>query len=269
MSAFAKATQSGGRHDEPDHVAITGASSGIGAALVRAYCAPGRRLSIIARNQARLEEVADDGRTRGAEVDIYLADVTDSAAIRRALGTCDQQQPVRLLIANAGIGGRASLASKGIEPLEVAQGIFLTNAIGVINTVSALAPNFVARGRGQIAIMSSLAGLLGIPACPAYSASKAAVRTYGAALRASLAPSGVKVSVVCPGFVETPMSATLPFRPPLMWTADRAARYIVRALASGRGEVLFPWPLALAVRALGFLPAGVAGRLLMTARIAE
>ena len=90
----------------PLHVIITGASSGIGAALAKVYSAPGRRLSLIARDHMRLEAVANAGRERGAEVDIYLVDVTNDVATEQALVTCDQRQPVDLLIANAGIGGR-------------------------------------------------------------------------------------------------------------------------------------------------------------------
>jgi short-subunit dehydrogenase len=251
----------------PKHVVITGASSGIGAALAVVYSRPGRRLSLIARNRERLETIAGQGRGRGADVDVYVADVTDAMEIELALVTCDSRQPVDLLVANAGIGGRASLAPDSGEPGFIARQIVTTNTLGVINTVTPLLPRLVARRHGQIAIMSSLAGLVSLAACPAYSASKAAIRAYGAALRGLVAPSGVRISVVCPGFVDTPMSASLPFRHPFMWTSDRAALYVVRALARGRCEILFPWPLAVAVRALGLLPSAVANRILMLARV--
>jgi short-subunit dehydrogenase len=251
------------RRDEPAHVVITGASSGIGAALARVYSSPGRRVTLIARDRARLETEADVGRARGAQIDIHTADVADPAAIEQALITADTRQSVELLIANAGIGGRDSLAPSSGETGAVARQIFATNALGVINTITPLLPRFVDRGRGQIAIMSSLAGLIALPACPAYSASKAAIRAYGAALRGLAAPAGVHISVICPGFIDTPMSASLPFRPPFMWSADRAARYVAGALARHRREIIFPWPLALAVRTLNLLPAAVADRILM------
>ena len=255
--------------DGPAHIVITGASSGIGAALARVYSASGRRLSLIGRDRGRLEAVASDGRARGGDVDVYVADVTDPGAIGRVLTTCDRLQPVDLIIASAGIGGRASLAPDSGEPCHVARKILITTALGVINTVAPLLPRLVARRRGQIAIVSSLAGLVSLPACPAYCASKAAVRAYGAALRGLLAPSGVAVSVVCPGFVDTPMSASLPFRPPFLWTADRAARHVARALARGRREILFPWPLAVAVRVLPMLPNALADRVLILLRARE
>ena len=249
--------------DWPVHVVITGASSGIGAALAQFYSARGRRLSLIARDRTRLDAVALENRARGAEVDVYSADVTDSAAMEHVLVTCDQRHPVDLVIANAGVGGRESLASRCGESGTIARQILTTNTLGVINTVTPLLPRLVGRGCGQIAIMSSLAGLIGLPACPAYSASKAAVRAYGAALRALLRASGVRVSVICPGFIDTPMSRSLPFRPPWLWPADRAARHIARALQSGRSEILFPWQLTVALRALDLVPAAIADRILM------
>lgn len=255
------------RRGHPAHVVITGASSGIGAALARLYSAPGGRVSVIARDRARLEAVAEAGRARGAVIDVHVADVADPAAIERALLTCDDRQPVALLVANAGIGGRDSLAPVTGEPGPVARRIFAVNAVGVINTVTPLLPRMIERRNGQIAIMSSLAGLVPLPACPAYSASKAAVRAYGNALRLLAGPSGVHISVICPGFVDTPMAASLPFHPPFLWSADRAADYVARGLARNRGEILFPWPLALAVRALNRLPAAVANRILT--RIAD
>jgi short-subunit dehydrogenase len=247
---------------EPAHVVITGGSSGIGAALAHVYGVAGRRVSLIARDRARLEAVADSGRARGAEVDIHVADVADAGAIEQAVLACDARQPIALLIANAGVGGRDSLAPSSGEGGAVARQIFATNALGVINTVTPILPRMIERRHGQIAIMSSLAGLVALPACPAYSASKAAIRAYGTALRCLAAPSGVHISVICPGFIDTPMSANLPFRPPFLWSADRAARHIARALARGRREIVFPWPLALAVHAINLLPTALADRIL-------
>jgi short-subunit dehydrogenase len=165
---------------------------------------------------------------------------------------CDLRAPLDLVIANAGIGAVAALDSG--EPGSVARQILAVNAIGVVNTVTPLLPRFVARRHGHVAIMSSLAGLIGLPACPAYSASKAAARAYGGALRSLLAPSGVRVSVICPGFIDTPLMAPLQSRLPFLWTVDRAALHIARALARGRREILFPWRLATAMRLTAMLP---------------
>lgn len=137
-----------------------------------------------------------------------------------------------------------------------------TNLFGVVNTVEPLVPRLVARRRGQLALVSSLAGFLGTPQAPAYCASKAAVRVWGEALGGSLRPAGVVVSVVCPGFVATPLTAANPFPMPLIMPADRAARLIARGLAQGRARVAFPWPLYAAVRFAAALPPALTWRIL-------
>jgi short-subunit dehydrogenase len=120
----------------------------------------------------------------------------------------------------------------------------------------------VARGRGQVALVASLAGFFGTAQAPAYGASKAAVRVWGEALRARLAPKGVVVSTVCPGFVATPLTATNRFPMPLLMSPERAALAVARGLASGRARVAFPLPLYLAVRVAAALPADLMARLL-------
>jgi short-subunit dehydrogenase len=250
----------------PDHVVITGASSGIGAALAKAYSRSGVRLSLLARNAARLDEAAQVGRARGAEVAVHTADVADAGALTRWLFDIDAQRPVDLLIANAGIGGAEVLARNSLESGDVARRVVSTNVLGVINTVTPLLPNFVARRRGHIAIVSSLAAFLALPDCPAYSASKAAIRTYGEAVRRLVAARGVTVTIVYPGFVATPMSASLPFRPPLIWDADRAAARIADGLARKRRQIVFPWSLGLAVRATSILPSAVIDLILSVSR---
>jgi len=110
------------------------------------------------------------------------------------------------------------------------------------------------RGRGQVAIMSSLAGFQGFPGAPAYCASKAAVRVWGEALRGELHGAGIGVSVICPGYVRSPMTAVNDFPMPLLMDADRAARIIRRGLARNRPRIAFPWRLYAAVRLISALP---------------
>lgn len=251
------------------HVVITGASSGIGAALARYYAGSGRRISLIARNRQRLHLVANDCLSRGADAAAFDLDVTDATTLAQTLLNCDRLRPVDLLIANAGIGGQSALASATGEPGYVAEQIIATNTLGVINTVTPLLPSLVNCGCGQIVIVSSLAAKIELPSSPAYCASKAAVRAYGLALRRLLLPSGVGVCVVCPGFVATPMSDSLPFRPPFLWTADRAAAYIGSHIGRGRAEIVFPWQLAVAIRVSKLLPTRLVDRFLQyTTKIA-
>jgi short-subunit dehydrogenase len=245
-----------------DHVVITGASSGIGAALARHYATSGRRLSLIARNRHRLKLVADDCISRGADAAAFDLDVTDAKTLAQILLDCERLRPIDLLIANAGIGGSDTLAPATGESNHVAGQIIAINTLGVINTVTPLLPIFVNRGHGRIVIISSLAAMIDLPSSPAYCASKAAARAYGLALRRLLLPSGVGICVVCPGFVATPMSDGLPFTLPFLWTADRAASHIARHVERGRSEILFPWQLAIAVRGLHLLPTRVVDRLL-------
>lgn len=236
------------------HVLVTGASSGIGAALAQRYAGPGTRLTLTGRDRTRLDAVAQACRTRGAETAIAVCDVRDAEAMRSLLADADAQRPVAMVIANAGIGGEQVIAGPAGEKAEIARTIFEVNVVGVANTIAPLLPHLVARGQGHIVIMSSLAAFVPLPEAPAYSASKAAVRAYGEALRRLLAPRNVRVSVVCPGFVDTPMSASLRGPRPLLWSAERAAEVIVAGLARGKSEICFPWQLLLIARLSAHLP---------------
>lgn len=244
------------------HVLITGASSGIGAALARAYARDGMRLSLTARNQARLEEVAAQCSAAGSGAQWRAIDVSDGTALSAWLVDCDTRAPIDLIIANAGVGGERVIASSAGEPLSVAHDIVATNILGVANTIVPLLPRFVARGKGHIALMSSLAAFMGLPQAPLYSASKAAVRVYGHALRRLLAPKSIKVTVICPGFVDTPMSASLSGNRPFLWKAERAALRIIAGLARGEQEIVFPWQLAALTRLVSALPAPLLDTLL-------
>jgi short-subunit dehydrogenase len=238
----------------PQHILITGASSGIGAALAGRFAESGTRLSLTARNPTRLQQVSDLCRSAGAETQWHAVDITDAQAAGQWITECDSLQPVDLVIANAGIGGAAVIVPDTGETLTAAHEIVATNILGVANTLIPLLPRFVARGNGHVVIMSSLAAYVGLPQSPLYSASKAAVRVYGQALRRLLAPSGVRVTVVCPGFVETPMSASLPALRPLIWSVERAAERITRGIARGEREISFPRTLAALARIADMLP---------------
>lgn len=246
----------------PRSIVVTGASSGIGEALAAAYAAPGVRLALTGRDGDRLAAVAAAVRARGAEVVAETVDVADAAAMADWLRRVDAVAPVDLLIANAGVSAGSGLAG---ESDAQARRIFAVNVDGVFNTVFPLIDAMRARKRGQIALVSSLAGFRGMPGAPAYCASKAAVRVWGEGLRGELAPHGVGVSVVCPGFVRSRMTARNPFPMPFLMDADKAAAVVKKGLAAGRGRISFPWPMAAAVRLLTLLPAGLVDRLVARA----
>lgn len=235
----------------PRSILITGASSGIGAALVREYAAPGVRLVLSGRDPDRLAGVAAQASEAGAMVETAVIDVTDARATANWVAAADAAAPLDLAIANAGISGGTF---GGGEPVDQAGAIFATNVTGVVNTLQPAAERMAKRGRGQIAVVSSLAGFRGLPGAPAYSASKAAARAWGDAMRGRLRRRGVTVSVICPGFIRTPMTDVNQFAMPMLMEVDRAAALIRRRLARGHAMIAFPLPMYLAVRLIAALP---------------
>lgn len=239
-------------HKSPQTILITGASSGIGEALALHYAAPGVTLYLTGRNTARLQAVVDICRQQGAQADGFTIDVTYRAGMESLIEKLDGRTPLDLVIANAGISGGTGVGDG--ESGDQVRSLFATNVDGVFNTVLPVIPHMMRRGHGQIAIMSSLASFNGWPGAPAYSASKAAVRVYAEALRGSLRRSGVQVSAVCPGFIESRMTAVNEYKMPLLMPADRAAGLIARGLARNAGRIAFPWPTYVFSGILGMLP---------------
>jgi short-subunit dehydrogenase len=238
----------------PRSILLTGASSGIGRALAIASAAPGVTLALSGRDPARLAMVADDCRAKGAVVEVRSVDVTDREAMAAWIAQAEERAPLDLVIANAGISAGTG---GGGETGDQTRRIFAVNVDGVINTVLPALPAMRARRRGQVAIMSSLAGFVGFGGAPAYCASKAAVRVWGEALGGWLAAEGIAVSVICPGFVDSPMTAVNTFPMPLKMDADRAASIILRGLAGQRPRIAFPWPMLAMVRLIAALPSGL------------
>jgi short-subunit dehydrogenase len=232
-------------------ILITGASSGIGEALALAYARPGVFLALSGRDAARLAEVAAAVQARGAAVETAAIDVVDRAAITAWIAAVDAAHPLDLVIANAGISPGTSGAS---DPAEQTRRILAVNVDGVVNTVLAALPGMQTRGRGQVAIMASLAAFLGAAEAPTYCASKAAVRIWGEGLRGLLAPSGIAVSVICPGFVTSRMTAVNPRPKPGIISAERAAQIIVHKLAANRARIAFPLWFYVVVRMAAALP---------------
>ena len=234
------------------NIFITGASSGIGAALALEYAEAGNTLHLLARNSARLEEIAKAAREKGAVVYTHIADVTDIGLMRDVVEKADKISPLDLLIANAGISAGTGIHSGESE--EQVRKIFATNLDGVINTIHPIIPFMEQRGKGQIAIISSLAGIRALPSAPAYSASKAAVRYYGEALAGFLAKNGVQVSVVCPGYITTPMTAVNNYPMPFIMSAEKAAKIIASGLEKGKIRIAFPLALYIPLWLISCLP---------------
>ena len=238
---------------DPKSILITGASSGLGKALAIDYAGPGIALSLTGRDRGRLEAVAEACRAKGAEVRAEPLDVLDRQSLTAWIEEIDANCSLDLVIANAGI----SAGTGGGEGDEQANEIFAINVRGVANTIQPAADLMSRRGRGQIGIMSSLASFRGFPGAPAYCASKAAVRVWGESLRGSLHGNGVSVSVICPGYVRTPMTDANDFPMPFLIEAEKAARIIRRGLAKNKARIAFPWPLYAVVQLLAALPPGL------------
>jgi len=238
--------------DTPSHILITGASSGIGRALAESYAKPGVVLFLGGRNADRLKKVHDSCKHKGADVVIGVIDVQDSTAMGEWVLDCDARYPLDLVIANAGIS--AGTGGPEGESDDQVRRIFDTNVTGVLNTIHPAISQMRNRGCGQIAIMSSIAAFHGLPSAPAYSASKAAVKSYGEGLRGHLRNDGIRLSVICPGYVRSRMTDANTFPMPFLMDAWKAAGIIRRGLARNKARIVFPWPMYFAVWLLSVLP---------------
>ena len=219
-------------------IVITGASSGIGEALALDYAAPGVALALTGRDSGRLEAVAVACRAKGATVFAGAIDVVDRDALGRWLTTFDDAHPVDLILANAGIS--IDKDNSSLDDFSVIRQTLDVNVAGVLNTVEPLLARLIARKSGQIGIVSSLAGFFGLPYAASYNASKAAVRVWGESIRYVLKKDGIGVSVICPGFVTSRLTASAPFPMPFMMSAEKASAIIRKGLAANHARIAFP-----------------------------
>ena len=238
-------------------VFITGASSGIGAALAAHYAREGAVLGLCAR---RLEATQALLRSLRAEGACYLVDVTDPASVQAAakdftgrFGTPD------LVIANAGVG--AGTLTENPEDLAVFRKIMDTNVFGTVATFQPFVEPMRARASGILVGIASVAGFRGLPGGSAYSASKSAAITYLEGLRVELHGSGVSVVTICPGYIRTPMTAKNSYRMPFLMDADEAARRMARVIAARRRFAVIPWQMALVGIVMRRLPRWLYDRL--------
>lgn len=236
----------------PNVILITGASSGIGAALAQNYAERGVKLLLTGRDPARLAHIEQLCRAKGAAVKTSAIPVTDGARLREQLLAWYDQEPIDLVIANAGISGGGLI--RHADHQSRFEDVMATNVNGTLNTILPLIGRMQQRRRGQIALMSSLAGYRGLPNAAAYSASKVAVRALAEALRPVLRRDGIHVSVIHPGFIKTPLTDVNHFWMPFLMSADKASRKIREGLEKDRAQIAFPWPMVWLSRLIAFLP---------------
>jgi short-subunit dehydrogenase len=234
---------------------LTGASSGIGAALAQRLAADGVEVAIAARRADALETLADEIRAKGGQARVYPLDVSDAEATMDTLRRADDELGgIDLVVANAGVG-KEKWAGKATW--DDCHAILDVNVRGAVATLSALAPRMAKRRRGHLVGVSSLAGYRGLPRNGLYSASKAFLTTYLEGLRVDLRSVGVAVTDVQPGFVRTPMTDKNDFPMPFMVEAADAADIIARGIERKDAVVAFPWQLANVMRAATLIPAGL------------
>jgi short-subunit dehydrogenase len=224
----------------PQKILITGATSGLGWQLAIQYANYDSTLFLTGRNKEKLTNIAKICEEKGAKVICEVIDVRQEQEMASWINKIGEEFGLDLVFANAGISAGTSTGSESTEQINE---IFSTNINGVLNTINPAIKIFEKQKYGQIAIMSSLAGFRGLPSSPAYSASKATVRVYGEGLRGSLANLGINVSVICPGYIKTPMTAVNNFPMPFLMEPEKAAIIIQKLLKKNKSRIAFPFPL--------------------------
>ncbi len=233
------------------NILITGASSGIGAALALYYAKNGaENLFLCGRNKERLKEIEAKCQTYGTNVKAEILDVCDKEKTEKWIKKCNAKTPLDLVFANAGI-------STGVESAQNIYNTFETNIFGVLNTVTPTVEIYQKRQTKApcaIVITASIAGYHGLAGCPSYSASKACIKAYGEALRPRLAKEGIQVNVVCPGFVRSRITDKNTCPMPFFMEADKAASIIAKGVSKNIGLISFPLPMRLAAWFGAILP---------------
>lgn len=224
----------------PKNILISGAGSGIGRALAIAYSRADVNLFLCGRDLEKLSATKILCEELKANVLLEIVDVTDALAVKNWVEKIEEKYALDLVIANAGISAGTA---GGPESFLQVKKIFATNLDGVLNLVHAVVEKMKERKKGQIVLVSSLAGFRGLPSSPAYSASKSAVRVYGEALRGNLAPLGIEVNLICPGYIKTPMTAVNDFPMPFLMNVEKCAAIIKAGLAKNKSRIAFPFPL--------------------------
>ncbi|MFT8611483.1 SDR family NAD(P)-dependent oxidoreductase [Gluconobacter oxydans] len=252
----------------PFHVLITGGSSGIGAALALQYARPGTHLTLWGRNAARLEDVAAQVIRRGASAEILSLDLCRTDDALTALRKADDARQIDILILGAGLG---DIRPEGAltETAEQVRDISLVNFTTPATLATEMASRMAARKAGRIALIGSVAAFHDLPVATAYSGSKAGLARFSTALHAAMTPHHVSVTLISPGYVDTPMSQRLEGARPFLVSTRRAARMITHAIGQGRAHLLFPWPFTVARFLEMIVPRAIVHRLLRTAEVKQ
>jgi short-subunit dehydrogenase len=234
-------------------ILITGASSGLGAALARVYAEHGNNLVLYGRDRQRLNETASECRQRGAAVDVACFDIRDIDLLMSNIRDTDAQGPLDLAIFNAGLGGIAPVDRISELP-ERSYEMSVVNFVSPVVGATVAGELMGARGHGRIVLIGSLAEAFPLPMAPTYSGTKAGLAMFAEALELRLMKHGVGVTLVSPGFIDTPMSRSVPPPKPFLITAVDAAAIIRRKVAAGSRRLVIPWQFAVILALTRLLP---------------
>lgn len=228
---------------------ITGASSGIGKALAERLLRDGYRVAVSARSADALAEIAS---SHPGKIGVYPLDVTDPAAVKQVFAAVESEMgPVDLAVFAAGSYTRDY--AQDFDSARTRQ-MFELNVLGTASCLETVMPAMTARRSGHIAVVASVSGYVGLPGAATYGATKAALNVMCEALYPELERSGVKITIINPGFVDTPLTKKNDFPMPFLVSSEEAADTIAKGLAKGKFEVIFPWKMAVAIRLLHALP---------------
>jgi NAD(P)-dependent dehydrogenase (short-subunit alcohol dehydrogenase family) len=234
-------------------VLVTGAASGLGRQLALNLAAEGASIAALDLQPEGLGKLAAD--LGGKPCAWAVGDVTNFAALREAVDKLQTRLgPVDALIASAGIGVETSALDFRAADFEA---VVRVNLIGVANSVAAVLPGMLARRRGHLVAISSLASFRGLPRMAGYCAAKSGVNALMESLRFELKPSSIAVTSICPGWIRTPMTANLKLPMPHILEVEDAARRVLDAIRRRRPLYAFPWSSAWRVRLLRWLPPGL------------
>jgi short-subunit dehydrogenase len=242
-------------------ILITGASGGIGAALARVYAAPENRLVLWGRDEERLNATVKQCSARGATVEAARFDLAEFGRLVDNLEAADTRHPLDLAIFNAGLGGSVP-RDRAAQDVQNALKMVNVNFTAPVVGANLLAERMAKRGRGRIVLVGSVAASFPLPMAPVYAGTKAGLALFAEALGLRLERFGVRVTLVSPGFVDTPMSRSLDEPRPFLINADAAAAIIARGIERGARQIVVPWQFAAIRAAVKLVPRPVLRALL-------
>jgi short-subunit dehydrogenase len=238
---------------------VTGASSGIGAALAQRLARRGDHVILVARRLRLLQDVAEGIAKAGGSSEISVCDVTDGEASRACVhDVLRKHGRIDRLILNAGGGSRTPPEQLTSADMRAS---FDLNLFGVVHFIEAALPALLKQGNGQIVAIGSIAGFRGLPHAASYGAAKAALMNYIESLRIDLAPHGIAVTLAAPGFVASKDTKKQRAKP-MSISVEPAADLLTDAILARRPYVSFPWTLAWVARLMRLLPAPLYDRLI-------